>query len=80
MDKTVMLSIAIEIKLMMQKAKYKKDKRMLYILNIGKSIVAIIIEIMPLKIPSNVELISKLAFDEEVVRNSSANRNGACKN
>ena len=52
----------------------------LCLLIIGKRIVAIIIDAIPLKIPSNIELIIWLVFSEAVVRKSSENNTAPCKN
>ena len=75
-----MLSIDIAMKLNMLNTKYKNDKVILYFLNIGNKIVAITTDVIPLKNKSKVEIMILFEFVEMVVRKSSENRTGPCKN
>ena len=79
-DRTLILSIDIAIKLSMLNAKYKNAKVMLYFLKIGNKIVAITTEVMPLKNKSKVEIMISFEFAEMVIRKSSENSTGPCKN
>ena len=64
----------------MLKAKYREAKVMLYFLKIGNRIAAIVIDVMPLKNKSKVEIIISLEFAEVMVRNSSEKSTGPCRN
>ena len=79
-DRTLILSIDIAIKLSMLKAKYINAKVMLYFLKIGNKIVAITTDVMPLKNKSKVEIMISFEFAEVVARKSSENSTGPCKN
>ena len=79
-DRTVMLSIDIAIKLSMQNAKYINANVMLCFLKIGNKIAAITTEIIPLKNKSKVEIMISFEFALVVVRKSSENSTGPCKN
>ena len=79
-DRTLILSIAMVIKLSMLNAKYKKAKVMLYFLKIGNKTVAIITDVMPLKNNSKVEIMISFEIAEAVVKKSSENSTGPCKN
>ena len=68
------------IKFKIQNAKYKYAKLELCLLKIGNNIVAIIIDVIPLKIPSNVELIILLEFSEVVIKKLSEKRMDPCRN
>ena len=67
-DKTLMLSIAIAIKLRMLNAKYIKARGVLYFLKIGNKIAAITTEVMPLKNKSKVEIMISVEFADVAVR------------
>jgi hypothetical protein len=79
-DRTLILSIDIAIKPSTLDAKYKKAKVMLCFLKIGNKIVAITTDVIPLKNKSNVEIMISFEFAEVVVRKSSENSTGPCKN
>ena len=79
-DRTLILSIDIAIKLSMLNAKYKNAKVMLYFLKMGNKIVAMTTDVMPLKNKSKVEIMISFEFVEVVVRKSSENSTGPCKN
>ena len=79
-DRTLILSIDIAIKLSMLNAKYKNAKVMLYFLKIGNKIVAITTDVMPLKNKSKIEIMISFEFAEVVVKKSSENSTGPCKN
>ncbi len=78
-DRTLILSIDIAIKLSMLNAKYKNAKVMLYFLKIGNKIAAMTTDVMPLKNKSKVEIMISFEFAEVVVRKSSENSTGPCK-
>src|SRR6056297_2580609 len=79
-DSTLILSIDIAINPSILNAKYKKAKVMLYFLKIGNKIVAITIDVKPLKNKSKTEIMIPFEFAEVVVRKSSENSTGPCKN
>ena len=64
----------------MLNAKYKNAMVMLYFLNIGNKIVAITTDVILLKNKSKVEIMILFEFVEVLVRKSSENRIGPCKN
>lgn len=78
--KTLVLSILIATKSRIQNAKYSTASVMLYFLKTGNSIAAIPIENRPLKLPSNTEVINFGAFGVALIKKSSENKMGPCKN
>jgi hypothetical protein len=76
---TLTLSIDIAIKFSIVNAKYRNAKIMLCFLKIGNNIVAITIDIIPLKHNNKVEVMISFEFSDVVVINSSENRTGPCR-
>ena len=75
-ERTLILSIDIAIKPSIQNAKYKNAKEKLYFLKTGNKIMAITIDVIPLKNKSKVETIISFEFSEAEVRKSFENKTG----
>jgi hypothetical protein len=79
-ESTLILSIEIAIKPRILNAIYKIANVRLFFLKIGNKTVAMTISMIALKHKSNTEIMILLEFSEVLVRKSSENKTGPCRN